>query len=87
MIETCFVPLSLSTRNEGVSRNRRGPMEEPKGQIPIGPFVFGQAVRSQDIEDRAFFGMHVSDNSLQAQTLRHSRRQQPGGALCRRPSR
>ena len=29
-------------------------MEGPKGQIPIGPFVLGQAVRSQDVEDRAF---------------------------------
>jgi hypothetical protein len=29
-------------------------MEGPKGQILIGPFVFRQAVRSQDIEDRAF---------------------------------
>jgi hypothetical protein len=54
MTETCFVPPVLSARNEGVSRNRRGADGGPKGQIPIGPFVLGQAVRSQDIEDRAF---------------------------------
>jgi hypothetical protein len=29
-------------------------MEGPKARIPIGPFVLGQAVRSQDIENRAF---------------------------------